>query len=55
MGPSALLDLFARASGQVVQNRARGQRPSALFLATRLEVSADKSNSARGNHALIVL
>ena len=50
MGPSALLDLSARASSRVAKNRARGRRPSALFFAMRLEASADKSNSARRSH-----
>ena len=43
MGPSALLDLSARASGRVAKNRARGRRQSALFFATRPEARADKS------------
>ena len=36
MGPSALLDLSARASGRVAKNRARGRRPSALFAEGRV-------------------
>ena len=55
MVPSALSDLSARASGRVVKNSARGHCPSALFLATRPEASADKSDNARRNHTLIVL
>ena len=55
MVPSALLDLSARASGRVGKNSARGRSPSALFLATRPEASADKSDNARRNHTLIVL
>ena len=37
-------ELYARASGRVAKNRARGRRPSGLFLATRPEASADKSD-----------
>ena len=55
MVPSALSDLSARASGRVGKNSARGRSPSALFLATRPEASADKSDNARRNHTLIVL
>ena len=50
MGPSALLDLSALASGLVAKNRALGLWPRALFFTTRPEVSADKSNSARRSH-----
>ena len=55
MVPSALSDLSARASGRVSKNSARGRSPSALFLVTRPEASADKSDNARRNHTLIVL
>ena len=55
MGPSALLDLSALASGQVAKNRALGLQPRALFFATRPEASADKSNSAQRSHGLIDL
>ena len=45
MGRRVLSDLSARASGRVAKNSARGRRPSALFLATRPEASADESDS----------
>ena len=51
---SVLSDLSVRTSGRVTENRARGHRPSALFLVTRLEVSTDKSNNTQRNHASLV-
>ena len=42
----ALSDLSTLASGLVTKNRALGLWPHALFLATRPEARADKSDSA---------
>ena len=44
MGRRVTSDLYARAPGRVAKNRARGRRPSALFLATRPGASAYKSD-----------
>ena len=48
MLPRALLDLSALTSGLVAKNRVLALRPRALFLATRPEAHADKSNRALG-------
>ena len=42
------LDLSALTSGLVAKNRARGRSPSALFLVTRPEARAYKSNVTLG-------
>ena len=55
MGPSLLSDLFVRACSRVTKNSTRGQRPSALFLVTRLQANTDKSDNTWRNHTLIVL
>ena len=44
----ALSDLSALASGLVGKNSALGLRPRALFLPTRPEARADKSDNALG-------
>ena len=55
MALSVTSDLSIRACGWVAKNSTRGRRPSALFLATRLQASMDKSDVTRKSHTLIVL
>ena len=47
MGRGLLSDSSALASGLVAKNSALGLRPRALFLATRPEARADKSDRTR--------
>ena len=55
MGRRVTSDLYARAPGRVAKNRARGRRPSALFLATRPGGECVQIGCYTTTHELIVL